>query len=119
MKVIRPVKHKWSTIDCNKNNSRCSCVHIPFIKYIFWDPTTFFEKFHSCTNMATYISHQLRILKYQTIISQYLYNQSSDPKEIDVNYEIYTDFKYLNIRIGKTFGFLMMLAKVSSAQWWK
>ena len=48
MKVIRPVKLKWSTIDCNKNNSRCSCVYIPFITYIyFWgSSTTFSETLH-------------------------------------------------------------------------
>ena len=46
MKVIRPVKHKWSTIDCNKNNSRCSYVYIPFItKHLcFWGSSTSLSK---------------------------------------------------------------------------
>ena len=49
MKVIRPVKHKWSTIDCNKNNSRCSYVYIPFITniYTFWDLLLPFPKMYS------------------------------------------------------------------------
>ena len=62
MKVIRPVKHKWSTIDCNKNNSRCSYVYIPFITQhlCFWGSSTTSSKKVFCTDI---------LIWYNTILS--------------------------------------------------
>ena len=72
MKVIRPVKHKWSTIDCNKNNSRCSSigVYLPFISCTFFGSYCLFrEKFYWCTNMAACVSHQFRIPNLSRLIN--------------------------------------------------